>query len=182
MNYRGTWWSNVISGLQQTWPSVHRGLILQLPPCTGRLPCSSGPAAAGLRGSCWRWLHSERLRWSVWQQLQPAWLQPAEESDTGQPRMVPENSYTTPFHCGSGHCLFEATTDRSQPCHPLLSSLLPALCKRWACSFAGLILVTTDVTSEHNGLVLARRHYFTASLPNPWHFYLSTLMSPTPCK
>lgn len=70
------------------------GLMLSVICCrpgprhTGSLPCSSGLAAAGLRDSCWRPLHSGRLRWSVWQQLQPAWLQPAEDSDTGQSKIV----------------------------------------------------------------------------------------------
>lgn len=83
------------------------------PQRTGSLPCSSGPVAAVLRGSCWRWLRSGRLQWSVWQQLQPAWLQPAEDSDTGQSRTVLENSYAMPVHHRSRHCLSEATNHLS---------------------------------------------------------------------
>lgn len=66
------------------------------PWCIEGLPCSSGPVAAGLRGSCWRQLHSGRLRWSAWQQLQPAWLQPAEDSDTDQFKIALAKSYAIP--------------------------------------------------------------------------------------
>lgn len=83
------------------------------PQHTGSLPCSSGPVAAVPRGSCWRWLHSGRLQWSVWQQLQPVWLQPAENSDTGQSRTVLENSYAMPVHHRSRHCPSEATNHLS---------------------------------------------------------------------
>jgi hypothetical protein len=67
------WQSNSMSHLQGTWPL-----------CDWTLPCSSGPAAAGRQGSCWKQLRSGRPQWSVWLRLQPAWLQPRGESEIGQ--------------------------------------------------------------------------------------------------
>lgn len=50
-------------------------------PAAETSPCSSAPAAAGPRGSCWTQLRSERRRWSAWPRPQPALLQPGEERE-----------------------------------------------------------------------------------------------------
>lgn len=163
---------------------------------TVSLPCSSGPVAAGLRGSCWTQLHSGRLQWSAWQRLQPAWLQPAEESDTGQSNIILADSYALPFHDWSRHYVFKVTSNLN---------LVAFCCLSWVCTpewrgkdrkarklislafrKTGLIGYRSCAAQHrylwvhaHNGPVTLRRHYFTVSLPDLWLFGLSTLMFPS---
>lgn len=178
------------------------GLMLSVTCCrpgsrhTVSLPCSSGPVAAGLRGSCWTQLHSGRLQWSAWQQLQPAWLQPAEDSDTGQSDIILANSYALPFHDWGRHYIFKVTNDLNLValcclpwvCNPEWRGKDRKVCKLTSLAFCktGLIGYRSCAAQhrclwvhEHNSPVIPRRCYFTESFPDLRLFDLSTLMFPS---